>query len=86
MFVTYAIIISLSFNLLSRDEWWTGVIIHTLNNVWVWDHSGDELIYTNWDPNGSQPNGGNGENWVLSQADTWHDYPCDFRYNIICQR
>lgn len=66
MFVTYAIIISLSFNLLSRDEWWTGVIIHTLNNVWVWDHSGDELIYTNWDPNGSQPNGGNGENWVLS--------------------
>uniref|UniRef100_K1RQQ1 Uncharacterized protein n=1 Tax=Magallana gigas TaxID=29159 RepID=K1RQQ1_MAGGI len=39
-----------------QDRWWIGAREDTDNEVWVWDHSGDELVFTNWDTAGSQPN------------------------------
>lgn len=52
----------------------------------MWDHSGDELVFQNWDTVGSQPSGGTAEDCALSDEGLWHDYPCDSRYNIICER
>lgn len=57
---------------------------HPQYNDWVWDHSGDGLTYKNWYPN--QPNGGNREECMLSEKGLWHDYPCNSRYKIICER
>lgn len=68
----------------STDKWWTGAIKHPQYNDWVWDHSGDKQTYKNWYPN--QPNGGNREECMLSENGLWHDYPCAFRYKIICER
>lgn len=68
----------------STDKWWTGAVKHPQYNDWVWNYSGDGLTYKNWYLN--QPNGGNGEECMLSENGLWHDYPCDFRYKIICER
>lgn len=43
-------------------------------NLWAQDHSDTELVFTNWDPMGPQPNGGNDENCVLSEFGLWHEY------------
>ncbi|XP_052694215.1 collectin-12-like isoform X1 [Crassostrea angulata] len=71
---------------ISEDRWWIGAREDTDNEVWVWDHSGDELVFQNWDTVGSQPSGGTAEDCALSDEGLWHDYPCDSRYNIICER
>lgn len=70
----------------SGDSFWTGAIKDINKNIWVWDHSGTELVFTNWDPNGSQPNGGNDEPCVVSEGGLWHDYSCDSTVNLICER
>lgn len=71
---------------ISTDKWWIGAKEDTNNNVWVWDHSGGKLVFENWDPVGNQPSGGTAENCALSDAGLWHDYPCNFTFNIICER
>ncbi|XP_052692575.1 C-type lectin domain family 10 member A-like isoform X2 [Crassostrea angulata] len=68
----------------STGKWWTGGIKHPQYDEWVWDHSGNDLTYRNWYPN--QPNGGKSEECMLSEDGSWHDYPCDFRFRIICER
>lgn len=73
-------------HLVSSNNWWIGAKEDTDNEVWVWDHSGDELVFTNWDTAGSQPNGGTAENCALIDAGLWHDYPCNSKVNIICER
>lgn len=68
----------------STGKWWTGGIKHPQYDDWVWDHSGNDLTYRNWYPN--QPNGGKSEECMLSEDGSWHDYPCDFTFRIICER
>nr|XP_034321651.1 collectin-12-like [Crassostrea gigas] len=70
----------------SGGLWWTGAIKDRNKNIWVWDHSDTELVFTNWDPDGSQPNGESTENCVLSKYGLWHDFPCQHTFNIICER
>uniref|UniRef100_K1RHW6 Aggrecan core protein n=1 Tax=Magallana gigas TaxID=29159 RepID=K1RHW6_MAGGI len=66
--------------------WWTGAIKDRNKNIWVWDHSDTEMVFTNWDPDGSQPNGESTENCVLTKYGLWHDFPCQQTFNIICER
>lgn len=53
--------------------------------MWVWDHSNTQLVFMNWDLKGSQPGGGKDENCVLSIFGLWHDYPCHYTFNIMCE-
>nr|XP_019927563.2 hepatic lectin isoform X2 [Crassostrea gigas] len=71
---------------ISEDNWWIGAREDIDNEVWVWDHSGDELVFRNWDPAGSQPSGGTAEDCALSRVGLWHDYPCNYTFYIICER
>lgn len=71
---------------MSKGKWWIGAKEDTTNEVWVWDHSGEELDFKNWDPNGSQPGGGTAEDCALSNAGLWHDYPCNSTFYIICEK
>lgn len=70
----------------SGGLWWTGAKKDTNKNIWVWDHSDNELVFSNWDQAGPQPNGGKKENCVLSKSGLWHDFPCQNNFNIICER
>lgn len=75
--------------LVSGGNWWTGAIKDRNKNIWVWDHSDSELVFTNWDSKDSQPNGESkekDENCVLSELGFWHDYPCQDTFNMICER
>lgn len=66
-------------------KWWIGVVLDTVKNVWVWDHSGNTLTFTNWWP--GEPGGKGSEKCVMMENDgTWHDYPCTHVFNIICER
>lgn len=73
-------------HLVSSNNWWIGAKEDTDNEVWVWDHSGNELVFTNWDQAGSQPSGGTAEDCALSSVGLWHDFPCNYTYFIICER
>lgn len=66
-------------------NWWIGVVLDTVKNVWVSDHSGNTLTFTNWWP--GEPGGKGSEKCVMMENDgTWHDYPCTHVFNIICKR
>lgn len=67
----------------SVGRWWIGLVLDTVENVWVWDHSGNASTFTNWYP--TEPTGN--ENCVLVENDgMWRDYPCNYVFNIICER
>lgn len=67
----------------SVGKWWIGLVLDTVENVWVWDHSGNASTFTNWYP--TEPTGN--ENCVLVENDgMWRDYPCNDVFNIICER
>lgn len=73
-------------HLVSSNNWWIGAKEDTDNEVWVWDHSGNELVFTNWDTAGSQPSSGTAEDCALSRLGLWHDFPCNHKFYIICER
>lgn len=53
--------------------------------MWVWDHSNTQLVFMNWDLKGPQPGDGKDETCVLSKFGLWHDYPCHYTFNIMCE-
>lgn len=68
----------------SEDIWWTGAINDPNKNVWVWEHSDKELVFTNWDLR--QPGDFENEHCVASVNGLWHDYPCYSPFYIICEK
>lgn len=69
----------------SVGTWWIGGVLDPVKNVWVWDHSGTALNFTNWHP--TQPNGDGHEQCAMMwDADLWQDFPCTDVFSIICER
>lgn len=54
----------------------------------MWEHSGDKLVFDNWDPAGNQPSGGTAENCLGIGTDEglWHDFACNRSFHIICEK
>lgn len=68
-----------------EERWWIGAVLDPVKNVWVWDHSGTAMNFTNWHP--EEPNGEGREQCALMwDADLWQDYPCTDLFYIICER
>lgn len=54
----------------------------------MWEHSGDKLVFDNWDPAGNQPSGGTAENClgIGTVEGLWHDFACNRSFHIICEK
>lgn len=67
------------------ERWWIGAVLDTVKNVWIWDHSGTAMNFTNW--HSVEPNGeGREQCALLWDADLWKDYLCTDLFYIICER
>merc|ERR1712043_74662 len=70
------------------DKYWVGGSDWTVEGVWIWEPSGTNITYTNWEMN--QPDNDNGvEHCMYMNRDSnfmWVDEFCQDTYNYICER
>lgn len=75
------------FYLVSSSEgmWWIGLVLHTVEHLWIWDHSESASTLKYWHP--AEPNGEGREKCALVKKDgRWRDYPCTSKFYFICER
>ncbi|XP_065923203.1 CD209 antigen-like protein C isoform X1 [Magallana gigas] len=69
----------------SEGMWWIGLVLHTVEHLWIWDHSESASTLKYWHP--AEPNGEGREKCALVKKDgRWRDYPCTSKFYFICER
>lgn len=64
--------------------WWTGGVRHKNGIDWIWNNSSSKMVFTNWDTD--QPDNQGGEYCVVvTSLGRWHDYKCTREFYITCE-
>ena len=71
-------------NLGGKSRHWIGLDDITQEGTFVWEHSGQNLSYSEaWKV--GEPNDRNNEDCVVQHRGNWSDAECDQVYNYICE-